>query len=348
MSRTVLVIDDDPDLRASLRIRLESMNLSVIAAPDGKSGLASARRHRPDLVILDVTMPGMDGFEVCRRLRKGRRTKDIPVLMLTSLSRMGQIEAGFEAGADDYLTKPFRASQLVAKIEARLALGAGGAGALPNRETLAAEFARRLAGAPILDSLVRIAPGLAVGGRDRDLLRSGPEPEARPLLAAADISPFHVTSPERYLLWTKRTTRRLGASPEVWDAPVKILVRAFAPPLVAAVDTERRLADLSLFAMLPREKGGAEALAALLNSRAVAFLLERVVERRRVGDRDFVRAEELGAIPLPPGGLAGVADARGGAGTVPGAQEREAIDRAAFDAYGFAAGEREAIRTFGI
>src|SRR6266545_3722800 len=104
MGAHILVVDDDPLLASALRRPLAYEGFEVDVAASGEEALSRALDHAPDLVILDVLLPGIDGLEVCRRLRQAG---DVPVLMLTARSEVPERVAGFEAGADDYLGKPF-------------------------------------------------------------------------------------------------------------------------------------------------------------------------------------------------------------------------------------------------
>ena len=115
--KRILVVDDEPNIVELLRLYLEKEGFAVIAAHDGDEGLALHDRHDPDLVILDLMLPGTDGFEVCREIRRRGPT---PVLMLTA--RTDDIDAivGLELGADDYVTKPFNPRALVARVKAIL------------------------------------------------------------------------------------------------------------------------------------------------------------------------------------------------------------------------------------
>ncbi len=119
--QVVLVIDDDASLRALLTEYLENRGFSVVTAPDGPSGLARLRAGGVDLVVLDIMMPGMDGFEVCRAIRGDSR---VPVIMLTARGEDTDRIVGLELGADDYLPKPFNPRELVARIRAVLRRGA--------------------------------------------------------------------------------------------------------------------------------------------------------------------------------------------------------------------------------
>ncbi|MBI3271126.1 MAG: response regulator transcription factor [Planctomycetes bacterium] len=120
MKGTVLVIDDEKDLIELVRYNLGKEGLDVIAAADGESGLAIAGRHAPDLVVLDLMLPGMDGLDVCRRLRGEHATARLPILMLTAKAAESDRIVGLELGADDYLAKPFSPRELVARVKALL------------------------------------------------------------------------------------------------------------------------------------------------------------------------------------------------------------------------------------
>ena len=120
MARTILVIDDEPELVKLLDYNLTKAGYLVLSAKDGENGLAAARKHAPDAVILDVMMPGLDGWEVCKRLRQDASTSAIPLLMLTAKSEEGDRVLGLELGADDYVTKPFGVRELLARVKALL------------------------------------------------------------------------------------------------------------------------------------------------------------------------------------------------------------------------------------
>jgi DNA-binding response OmpR family regulator len=119
--KRILVIEDDPDIALSLRLKLErDGGFAVETAKDGVEGLRLATDHPPDLVMLDVNLPGMDGFEVCRHLRKNPATAATPVIMLTARIDESDRVAGLELGADDYITKPFSPKEALARIRAVL------------------------------------------------------------------------------------------------------------------------------------------------------------------------------------------------------------------------------------
>lgn len=115
-----LVVDDEATIVELVRLGLRYEGFQVEAAMDGQQGLSAALRFSPDIVILDLMLPGMDGLEVCRRLRANPTTRDIPILMLTAKDEVLDRVAGLNMGADDYLTKPFSFEELLARIRAIL------------------------------------------------------------------------------------------------------------------------------------------------------------------------------------------------------------------------------------
>ncbi len=120
MARSILIIDDEPDIVRLLDFNLTKADYAVLTAKDGESGLALARKHAPDAILLDVMMPGLDGLEVCKRLRSDPATARIPILMLTAKAEEGDRVVGLELGADDYVTKPFAIRELLARVKALL------------------------------------------------------------------------------------------------------------------------------------------------------------------------------------------------------------------------------------
>jgi DNA-binding response OmpR family regulator len=115
--KTILVVDDESNIVELVRLYLEADGYTVVSAADGEKALAMYERHDPDLVVLDVMLPKLNGFEVCRELR---RRGDVPILMLTARSEDVDAIVGLELGADDYVTKPFNPRALVARVKAIL------------------------------------------------------------------------------------------------------------------------------------------------------------------------------------------------------------------------------------
>ena len=123
MPQLILVVDDEPKIVRLARDYLEKNGFRVVTASDGQSALTTARREKPDLVILDLLLPNIDGREVCRILR---RESDLPIIMLTALSEEIDQVTGLEIGADDYITKPFSPRAMVARVRALLRRTQGG------------------------------------------------------------------------------------------------------------------------------------------------------------------------------------------------------------------------------
>lgn len=119
---TVLVVDDNPQNVELVQAYLESLDCVTEVAVDGLQALEKAAEVRPDLIILDIMMPKMSGFEVCRRLKADPKLRDIPVLMLTALNEFGDIEKGVESGTDDFLSKPINKSDLITQVKRLLRL----------------------------------------------------------------------------------------------------------------------------------------------------------------------------------------------------------------------------------
>ncbi len=122
MSKKVLIADDEPNIVISLEFLLRREGFEVLVAVDGEEALAKARAERPDLVLLDVMMPKMNGFDVCQALRSDPELASMRVLMLTAKGRETEVSKGLGLGADAYMTKPFSTKDLVAQV--RVLLGA--------------------------------------------------------------------------------------------------------------------------------------------------------------------------------------------------------------------------------
>src|SRR5690606_22765549 len=121
MAERILVIDDDLDTLRLVGLMLQRQGYEIIAASNGTQGLEKAINEKPDLILLDVMMPDMDGYEVTRRLRKNPTTSAIPILMFTAKTQIDDKVTGFEVGADDYLTKPTHPTELQAHVRTLLA-----------------------------------------------------------------------------------------------------------------------------------------------------------------------------------------------------------------------------------
>ncbi len=121
MNKMILVIEDNPSALRLVEYTLEKKDYQVITASDGLEGLRKALDEHPDLIIIDVMLPGLDGYEICYRLRQKPETATLPILMISAKAHQDDKDIGLRAGADDYLTKPVSPSAIVAKVETLLA-----------------------------------------------------------------------------------------------------------------------------------------------------------------------------------------------------------------------------------
>lgn len=120
MNDRILVVEDESNIQELIKYNLEKNGYKVILADNGTAGLNEALSNVPDLILLDLMLPGLDGLEVCKRLRADKRTRRVPIFMLTAKSEELDKVLGLELGADDYITKPFSIKELVARIRAAL------------------------------------------------------------------------------------------------------------------------------------------------------------------------------------------------------------------------------------
>ena len=120
MAGKILVVDDELNIRELIKFNLEKVGYKVIEAADGQAAVYIAKGNRPDLIVLDLMLPGIDGLEVCRIIKNARETSAIPIIMLTAKNEEIDKVIGLELGADDYLTKPFSSRELLARIKAVL------------------------------------------------------------------------------------------------------------------------------------------------------------------------------------------------------------------------------------
>jgi two-component system phosphate regulon response regulator PhoB len=116
----ILIIEDEEDIRELVRYNLERENFAVIEAESGEAGLKSVSQKKPDLILLDLMLPGKDGLQICRELKRSEATRDIPVVMMTAKGEESDIVTGLELGAEDYVVKPFSPKVMVARVKAVL------------------------------------------------------------------------------------------------------------------------------------------------------------------------------------------------------------------------------------
>lgn len=123
MTKKVLIVDDEPNIAISVEFLMRREGFEVLVAHDGEEGLTRIRADRPDLVVLDVMMPKLDGFEVCKAVRADPALAGVRILMLTAKGRAAEIAKGLSLGADAYIPKPFATRELVAKVKELLGSG---------------------------------------------------------------------------------------------------------------------------------------------------------------------------------------------------------------------------------
>lgn len=116
----VLIVDDNPQNVELLQAYLEALPITTLTAKDGVEALEKVAQEPPDLILLDIMMPRMSGFEVCRKLKGDQATRKIPVVMVTALNELGDIERGVESGTDDFLTKPVNRLELITRVKSML------------------------------------------------------------------------------------------------------------------------------------------------------------------------------------------------------------------------------------
>jgi DNA-binding response OmpR family regulator len=119
-TKKILVVDDEVDLVETVRFSLEMEGFQVLVSYNGEDALNQARKENPDLILLDIMLPKLDGYKVCRLLKFDERYKHIPILMLTAKTQAKDKQTGMETGADEYITKPFDIDQLMEKVKAYL------------------------------------------------------------------------------------------------------------------------------------------------------------------------------------------------------------------------------------
>ena len=117
MAKTILLVEDEANLVELLKFRLENNGYNVETATDGKEGLNKIRHLRPDLVLLDIMMPKMHGYDVCKLAKSNDRTKNIPIIMLTAHAQSKDMQEAVKSGAEAFITKPFEPKELIEKIE---------------------------------------------------------------------------------------------------------------------------------------------------------------------------------------------------------------------------------------
>lgn len=208
---TVLVVDDAPPNVKLLRLILKDAGYRVLEAASGPEALATLRREKPDAMVLDVRMPGMTGYDVCREVRHDAEFATLPVIMVTALSLPEERIKGIEAGATDFITKPFNKKELLARIQLSLALAKSGRNAvvpqLPGAVVIADADWTVLCMSPLAAILLGISSN-GISGLDFPRLIDQAEKEH--FLSAELPEPFHVLNAASGNILDARLTRVTG------------------------------------------------------------------------------------------------------------------------------------------
>ncbi len=211
----ILVVDDDRDVAQTIRLALKRRNFRVQLAYSGIEALRMLTHYHPDLIVLDINMPGLDGFEVCRRLRKKPETMALPIIFLTARSQERDRVEGLRAGADDYLSKPFNLEELALRINAVL---------------------RRCQGVPFQETITTLCVGSLELDSQAYTLKT---PEKQVLLTPTEFELlYHLMAHAGEIFSSERLLR------EVWDFPYNTgstdLVRAHIRNLREKIEPEPR------------------------------------------------------------------------------------------------------------
>ena len=151
-NNTLLIIDDEPANIQLISEFLESQGVEILVAKNGADGISRAKKGQPDLILLDIRMPGMDGYEVCHQLKSDEATKDIPIIFMTGLTELDDKLKAFAVGGVDYITKPFQESELLARVSVHFTIS--------NLQKELAEKNVRLEGALDTGNVVNVAIGV--------------------------------------------------------------------------------------------------------------------------------------------------------------------------------------------
>jgi DNA-binding response OmpR family regulator len=184
----LLVVEDDDDLLGALERQFRAAGYEVVCARTGVEALNKARAAKPDLVILDVMLPGMSGLEVCRRLRTEDPQAGLPIIMLSALGKVPDKVKGLEVGADDYVTKPFDLRELLARVKARLEGTGRLTGTKPTREAFVVGFLGAKGGVGTTTTAANVAGALALRGQQVVIVDLQPWPSAMGLYLGLDLA----------------------------------------------------------------------------------------------------------------------------------------------------------------
>lgn len=210
MPKTIVVVEDEPDILDIIVYNLTREGFKVRGAADGAEGFELIRRENPDLALLDIMLPTIDGIEICRRLKSDRATSEIPIVMVSARGEESDVVLGLGLGADDYVAKPFKPNELVARVQAVLRRG-------PLRSTVESDSRRVVRHSVVVDL-------------DRHEVLAG---ENRVELTATEMRLFHflTCNPGRVFTRDHLVARAIGTDVIVTDRNIDVHVRAIRKKL---------------------------------------------------------------------------------------------------------------------
>ena len=261
----VLVVDDSPETLSLLTDALEAAGATVLVAVEGANALALVERITPDVILMDAVMPGMDGFETCRRLKRNKSVAHVPVIFMTGLSETEQIVKGLEAGGVDYVTKPISPDELIARIRVHLANA---------RQTHSARAALDAAGRYLLSAT-----------REGRVLWS--TPQATALLTSITVSPpgDSLMLPEPVCRWLEgRRGEAAAAEPDAIELPVEDSDRRLKLSYVGQIGPEELLLRIVEDDRLPPEQVLRAKLKLTVREAEVLMWLARGKANRDIGE----------------------------------------------------------------
>jgi signal transduction histidine kinase len=288
MPETILLVDDTPANLSVLAECLSEAGYSLLVAEDGEDALALTVRNAPDLILLDVMMPGIDGFATCRRLKERAETRDIPVIFMTALTDTAEKLKAFAAGAVDYITKPIQHEEALARVNTHLTI-----------RRLRRELEQQLA---LKERFMRVAshdlrnPLCLILMSGELAKRKGASPEVSEYLAS-----IHSSAKEmQRIIDTFLNLRRSGAQPAAGRCDVNLLAAAVVAQQEPAAETKRMVLSLELADTLPPARADAgHAYQALTNyvSNALKFTPPGgriVIRTREAGPRLRIEVADSG------------------------------------------------------
>ncbi|WP_428030693.1 response regulator [Ancylobacter sp.] len=261
----VLVVDDSPETLSLLTDALEAAGATVLVATEGANALALVERITPDVILMDAVMPGMDGFETCRRLKRNKSVAHVPVIFMTGLSETEQIVKGLEAGGVDYVTKPISPDELIARIRVHLANA---------RQTHSARAALDAAGRYLLSA-----------NREGRVLWS--TPQATALLTAISISPAgdSFTLPDTVRRWLEgRAADGAPVGPEAIEVVMEGSARRLKLSYVGQIGPQELLLRIVEDSGVPPEQVLKAKLNLTLRESEVLLWLARGKANRDIGE----------------------------------------------------------------